>query len=175
MNAERTATALLWTQIPSPLGPLLVVAGADGLRRILLPEFGAAAKPDPDWQRDDAALSAARGQLEEYFAGARRIFDLPLAPQGTAFQQAVLRALAEIPYGTTRSYGDIARRLGQPEASRAVGAANARNPLAIVLPCHRVIGSDGSLTGYAGGLAAKRWLLRHEGVTIAAVQHSLFG
>lgn len=161
--------------MPSPLGPLLLVAGEDGLRRILLPERGAAVAPAPDWQRDDAALALAREQLEAYFAGQRQTFDLPLAPEGTPFQQAVLRALAEIPYGQTRSYGDIARRLGQPTASRAVGAANGRNPLAIVLPCHRVIGSDGSLTGYAGGLPAKRWLLRHEGVAIAAVQRPLFG
>lgn len=185
MSAERTAESLFWTQMPSPLGTLLLLASEDGLRRILLPGQSAAlaggavgglpATPDPDWQRDDAALAVARGQLEEYFAGARRTFDLPLSPQGTSFQLAVMQALAEIPYGRTQSYGDIARRLGQPTATRAVGAANGRNPLAIVLPCHRVIGSDGSLTGYAGGLAAKRWLLRHEGVAIAAAQPSLFG
>ena len=175
MNAGRMATPLLWTQMPSPLGTLLLVAGEDGLRQILLPERGDPVGPDPHWRRDDDALAAAREQLEAYFAGARRTFDLPLAPQGTPFQLAVLQALAEIPYGVTRSYGDIARRVGQPTASRAVGAANGRNPLAIVLPCHRVIGSDGSLTGYAGGLAAKRWLLRHEGVAIAAAQSSLFG
>lgn len=161
--------------MPSPLGPLLLVAGEHGLRRILLPECGAAATPAADWQRDDAALATARGQLEAYFAGQRRTFDLPLAPEGTAFQLAVLKALAEIPYGQTRSYGEIARRLGRPTASRAVGAANGRNPLAIVLPCHRVIGSDGSLTGYAGGLDAKRWLLRHEGAAITVDQRSLFG
>lgn len=175
MNAQGKAASLLWTQMPSPLGPLLLLAGEHGLRRILLPQRGAAATPGADWQRDDAALAPARGQLEAYFAGQRRTFDLPLAPEGTAFQLAVLGALAEIPYGQTRSYGEIARRLGRPAASRAVGAANARNPLAIVLPCHRVIGSDGSLTGYAGGLDAKRWLLRHEGVATTADQAPLFG
>ncbi len=166
--------------MPSPLGTLLLVAGSDGLRRILLPgQYDAVTpgpgSPEPGWRRDDAALAAVRGQIEEYFSGARRVFDLPLATQGTPFQLAVLRALTEIPYGTTQTYADIARRLGQPTASRAVGAANGRNPLAIVLPCHRVIGSDGSLTGYAGGLAAKRWLLRHEGVVIPEDQPSLFG
>lgn len=175
MIAQQKARALLWTRMPSPLGTLLLLASEDGLRRILLPERGAAVAPDPSWQRDDTALAPAREQLSEYFAGERKTFDLPLALEGTAFQLTVLRALADIPYGETRSYGEIARHLGQPTASRAVGAANGRNPLAIVLPCHRVIGSDGSLTGYAGGLAAKRWLLRHEGVAIAAVQRSLFG
>ncbi|MCC5888710.1 MAG: methylated-DNA--[protein]-cysteine S-methyltransferase [Gammaproteobacteria bacterium] len=159
----------------SPLGRLLLVAGSDGLRRILLPDPGGPVGPEACWHRDDEQLAAARGQLEEYFAGARQRFDLPLAPRGTPFQLAVLNALAEIPFGVTRTYGEIARRLGQPTASRAVGAANGRNPLAIVLPCHRVIGSDGSLTGYAGGLAAKRWLLRHEGVAIPEGQPSLFG
>ncbi len=170
-----TAEQLLWTQMPSPLGDLLLVAGDDGLRRILLPEENGPATPDPGWRRDDVALAMARVQLVEYFAGTRRVFDLPLAPRGTPFQLAVLAALAEIPFGTTCSYGQMARRLGQPTASRAVGAANGRNPLAIVLPCHRVVGSDGSLTGYAGGLDAKRWLLRHEGVALAYQQRSLFG
>lgn len=180
MKAERTAEPLVWTRMSSPLGTLLLLAGEDGLRRILLPQPGGSgepviADPEPDWHRDDAALAPAREQLVAYFAGERRTFDLPLAPRGTPFQLSVLRALAEIPYGVTCTYGDIARHLGQPTASRAVGAANGRNPLAIVLPCHRVIGGDGSLTGYAGGLAAKRWLLRHEGVVIAEDQVSLFG
>jgi len=175
MSVRRRTEACLWSQVPSPLGTLLLVAGTDGLSRVLLPEGGLRATPDPEWQRDDGALAEARAQLEEYFVGTRRTFELPLAPAGSAFQLAVLRALAEIPYGATRSYGDIARRIGRPGAGRAVGAANGRNPLAIILPCHRVIGSDGSLTGYAGGLAAKRWLLRHEGVAVASAQPSPFG
>ncbi|TVS16981.1 MAG: methylated-DNA--[protein]-cysteine S-methyltransferase [Gammaproteobacteria bacterium] len=171
-----TAEQLMWAQMPSPLGRLLLVAGDDGLRQILLPDRNNdPAIPAPGWRRDDDALAMARVQLEEYFAGTRRVFDLPLAPRGTRFQLAVLAVLAEIPFGTTCSYGEMARRLGQPTASRAVGAANGRNPLAIVLPCHRVVGSDGSLTGYAGGLGAKRWLLRHEGVALADQQRSLFG
>lgn len=174
MKAERTAESLRWSALSSPLGTLLLVAGSDGLRQILLPDPGGSVAPDARWHRDDEQLADARAQLAEYFAGTRQRFDLPLAPRGTPFQLAVLKALREIPFGATCSYGDIARRLGQPTASRAVGAANGRNPLAIVLPCHRVIGSDGSLTGYAGGLAAKRWLLRHEGVAIPEDPFTLF-
>ena len=101
----------------------------------------------------------ALGQLAEYFAGSRQDFDLPLRPQGTAFQQTVWQALLDIPYGTTESYGELARRIGQPTASRAVGLANGRNPISIVIPCHRVVGANGSLTGYGGGIERKRTLL----------------
>jgi methylated-DNA-[protein]-cysteine S-methyltransferase len=107
-------------------------------------------------------LARAATQLAEYFAGARRVFDVPLAPRGTDFQQGVWRELARIPYGETRSYGELARVLGRPSASRAVGAANGKNPISILVPCHRVIAGSGALTGYAGGLDAKRWLLAHE-------------
>jgi methylated-DNA-[protein]-cysteine S-methyltransferase len=107
-------------------------------------------------------LALAAAQLAEYFAGARRDFDVPLAPRGTGFQRLVWGELVKIPYGETRSYGDLARALGRPAASRAVGAANGRNPISILEPCHRVIAGSGALTGYAGGLAAKRWLLEHE-------------
>ncbi|HVI00310.1 MAG TPA: methylated-DNA--[protein]-cysteine S-methyltransferase, partial [Enhygromyxa sp.] len=109
-------------------------------------------------------LRKAAVQLEQWFAGERQAFDLPLAAAGTGFQRTVWSALQAIPFGQTRSYGQLAIDLGRPQASRAVGAANGRNPIPIVVPCHRVIGQDGSLTGYAGGLAAKRWLLAHEGV-----------
>jgi methylated-DNA-[protein]-cysteine S-methyltransferase len=114
--------------------------------------------------RDDhrPVFTALRRQLDEYLAGTRRTFELPLAPRGTTRQHAVWAALQEIPFGEVRSYGALARSIGAPGAARAVGTANARNPLSIVIPCHRVIGSDGSLTGYAGGLEAKRWLLEHE-------------
>lgn len=108
-------------------------------------------------------LRSARAQLEEYFAGARRAFDLPLAPAGTAFQQSVWRALQGIPYGETRSYKDIAHIVGRPRGMQAVGQANGHNPISIVIPCHRVVGSDGSLTGYAGGLPVKKGLLELEG------------
>jgi methylated-DNA-[protein]-cysteine S-methyltransferase len=112
--------------------------------------------------RSSAALAFARGQLEEYFAGTRTAFDLPLHPQGTEFQLTVWDELARIPYAETISYGELARRIGQPQAMRAVGAANGRNPLPIVVPCHRVIGSNGNLTGFGGGLPAKRFLLGWE-------------
>ena len=113
--------------------------------------------------RDTPLLLEARRQLEEYFAGLRAAFSLPLAPEGTDFQKAVWRELENIPYGETRTYGQIARALGNPNASRAVGMANHKNPVAIMIPCHRVIGADGSLTGYAGGLDIKETLLRLEG------------
>ena len=107
-------------------------------------------------------LKRPRAQLQAYFAGELRDFELPLAAEGTPFQQRVWRALCDIPYGETISYGELARRIGQPTASRAVGLANGQNPISIVVPCHRVIGANGSLTGYGGGLARKRWLLAHE-------------
>lgn len=107
-------------------------------------------------------LALAARQLDEYFAGERREFDLPLAPRGTGFQERVWRALLAIPFGVTRSYGELARTIGRPSASRAVGAANGKNPIAIIVPCHRVIGANGTLTGYGGGLPIKRWLLEHE-------------
>jgi methylated-DNA-[protein]-cysteine S-methyltransferase len=111
---------------------------------------------------DHPILSVAAKQLREYFAGERRVFELPLAAEGTEFQQRVWQALMALEFGQTCSYGELARAIGQPSSSRAVGAANGRNPLSIVVPCHRVIGSDGSLTGYGGGEANKRWLLEHE-------------
>jgi len=111
---------------------------------------------------DEAACESAVRQLTEYFAGVRRSFDLPLAPEGTAFQRSVWNELLQIRFGEHTSYGELARRLGRPDSARAVGAANGSNPIAIVIPCHRVIGRDGSLTGYGGGLPIKRWLLDHE-------------
>ncbi len=151
--------------MPSPVGTLTLVAGDDGLRAVL-------------WAGDDPrrvplgpvgegagepVLAEARRQLEAYFAGRLRRFDLPLAFRGTAFQKRVWAELLLIPYGETRSYGEIARRLGDANLMRAVGAANGRNPLSIVAPCHRVVGAAGQLTGFAGGLAAKRFLLDLEG------------
>lgn len=154
-----------YIHMESPLGRLLLVADEAGMRAI---EFEDAAHPLPrvgEWREQPTALlDGARCQLEDYFSGSRQGFDLPLAARGTEFQMRVWTCLREIPFGQTRSYADIARSLGQPAAVRAVGAANGRNPLAIVVPCHRVIGADGSLTGYAGGLDRKRALLSLEGV-----------
>ena len=146
----------------SPIGPLLLVADEGGLTYIGLPKRGAAQAAPDDAQHAPSKLRAARHQFEEYFSGTRYTFDLPLHPHGTSFQLEVWGALLAIPYGETTSYAAIAQRIGRPNAVRAVGAANGANPLSIIVPCHRVIGSDGDLTGYGGGLPAKRWLLAHE-------------
>jgi methylated-DNA-[protein]-cysteine S-methyltransferase len=140
------------TVINSPIGPLTLTERDGALAGLAFGARGACDPPTP-------LLRRATGQLNEYFAGERRSFDLPLAPSGTEFQLACWQALAEIPYGETRSYGEQARRIGRPDRARAVGAANGANPIAIILPCHRVIGADGSLTGFGGGLETKRRLL----------------
>ena len=118
--------------------------------------------------KGDAIVEEAARQLQEYFAGQRREFDLPLEPTGTPFQRRVSRELCAIGFGQTISYGQLAARIGKPTGSRAVGAANGRNPIGLIVPCHRVIGADGSLTGYGGGLQAKDWLIRHEADVLAA-------
>lgn len=146
--------------ISSPLGPVQLFAHGDELSVVHMVGDGA---PLDGEERACDVLLAAADQLREYFAGHRRVFELPLAPQGTGFQQRVWQALCKIPFGQTRSYGEIAAAIGRPSASRAVGAANGKNPIWIIVPCHRVIGASGQLTGYAGGLDAKRWLLAHEG------------
>ena len=150
-------------RIDSPVGPLMLAADENGLRHI---EFRDNRHPADrsDWHGgDNEILDATVTQLREYFDGERRDFDLPLAPQGTEFQRVVWQELARIPYGVTISYAQLAQRVGNASAMRAVGAANGRNPLPIVLPCHRVIGADGSLTGFGGGLPTKQFLLRLEG------------
>ena len=144
--------------IPSPIGQLLLVASSTGLRRI---DFVDGHKRIGE-QVSSVHLDAAERQLGEYFAGARADFDLVLEPQGTAFQLAAWAVLGTIPFGSTITYGEQARAMGKPSAVRAVGGANGRNPLAIVVPCHRVIGAGGKLTGYASGLDRKTWLLEHE-------------
>ena len=155
--------------LETPVGWLELAASEHGLQRITFLEE-APAEPQLTPETSDAGthLARAASQLTEYFAGTRQAFDLVLTPQGTDFQQAVWRALERIPAGETRTYQDLANALQNPKAVRAVGAANGQNPLAIVLPCHRVIGADGTLTGYAGGLERKAWLLRHEGYHASA-------
>ncbi|HTR51533.1 MAG TPA: methylated-DNA--[protein]-cysteine S-methyltransferase [Kofleriaceae bacterium] len=142
----------------APFGTLRLDARGDELVALWLPN----AEPPDVPVGSSRVLARAATQLDEYFAGTRRTFDLPLAPHGTGFQQRVWRALCAIPFGATSSYGELARAIGRPAASRAVGAANGRNPIAIIVPCHRVIGANGTLTGYGGGLATKAWLLDHE-------------
>lgn len=148
--------------LESPIGSLLLVADEGGLTYIGLPKHGHAQAAPEDSRHAPAKLRATRHQFEEYFSGVRHAFDLSLHPHGTPFQLEVWGALLAIPYGETTSYAAIAQRIGRSNAVRAVGAANGANPLSIVVPCHRVIGSDGDLTGYGGGLPAKRWLLAHE-------------
>ena len=141
--------------IDSPIGPLLLTSDGESLTRLLM-----SAEPDPGWSTEPCAvLDRAEQQLKEYFAGERTDVDLPLAPEGTAFQRSVWAALREIPYGRTWSYGQLATRVGNPNASRAVGLANGRNPISVIVPCHRVIGANGSLVGYGGGLDRKKVLL----------------
>jgi len=144
--------------LPSPVGALVLVAGAEGLTAVSFEARPARAAEAPG----HPLLRRAAAQLEEYFAGKRQEFDLPLAAAGTPFQRAVWKELGTIGFGATCSYAELARSLGKPSATRAVGAANGQNPIAIVVPCHRVVGADGALTGYSGGLLAKRWLLDHE-------------
>jgi methylated-DNA-[protein]-cysteine S-methyltransferase len=148
----------------SPVGRLLLTSDGTALTGLYM-EPSRKARSTDGWAQDAAVepLAATLRQLREYFAGTRREFDLPLRLQGSPFQQRVWRELRKIPYGATWSYGQLAMRIGNPSASRAVGLANGRNPISILVPCHRVIGADGSLTGYGGGLERKSWLLAHEG------------
>jgi methylated-DNA-[protein]-cysteine S-methyltransferase len=157
------------TTVDSPVGPLVLAAREERLCGLRLPAVAddgtTSAAPLDEWRAastPSGVLAEAADQLAAYFAGDLRHFDLPLQLDGTDFQRRVWAALQEIPYGTTTGYGELAQRLGSPGASRAVGLANGRNPVAIVVPCHRVIGADGTLTGFGGGLPCKRWLLDHE-------------
>jgi methylated-DNA-[protein]-cysteine S-methyltransferase len=149
-------------EIATPIGPLLLAADEHGLRHVLFAQDRYGPRERGDWVRDRALLRECSAQLLAWFGGELRVFALRLAAHGTPFQQRVWQALGTIPFGSTCSYRDIACALGAPTATRAVGAANGRNPLPIIVPCHRVIGADGSLTGFGGGLPRKRWLLAHE-------------
>ena len=146
----------------SPLGPILIAGDDRGLRKISFQSEKEAQQPAAGWVEDPGAFRNARHQLAAYFEGWLREFDLELAPQGTPFQQCVYGELRRVTYGEVISYGELARRIGKPKAARAVGAANGANPLPIVIPCHRVIGSNGELTGYGGGIQIKRALLSLE-------------
>ncbi len=150
------------TVVDSPIGELTLVADGDVLTGLYFTGRSHQPKPEALGERTDDGFVEVRRQLDEYFAGDRTGFDLPLAAQGTAFEHQVWDLLKEIPYGETRSYGDLARQLGDPALAQAVGWANGRNPVSVIVPCHRVIGADGRLTGYAGGLDRKRYLLELE-------------
>lgn len=149
---------MIYTYAESPIGALLVAGDGNAI----IETHFAGAEPTPEWVRDDEGLRDAVDQLRDYFAGERTAFELPLAPRGTEFQQSVWRALLAIPYGETTTYSAIACKIGKPSAVRAVGAANGANPIPIVIPCHRVIGASGSLTGFGGGIDVKRRLLALE-------------
>jgi len=159
---------MYYCYLDTPIGKLMLAGDDDGLSLLSFPEGSMRREPDPDWIYSEKPFAEACIQLEDYFAGTRKTFDLPLKPTGTEFQLDVLAELQKIPYGTTTSYGDIAARIGRPKAMRAVGAANGRNPIPIIIPCHRVVGSSGDLTGFGGGLPTKEALLRLE------MEHSQF-
>jgi methylated-DNA-[protein]-cysteine S-methyltransferase len=158
MNSNRT-----FSVFESPVGPLLLSGDDEALTGL---RFADGAPPPKTWLRDDARFREEHRQLEEYFAGRRTVFELALRLEGSPFERRVWEALTSIPCGTTTTYGELAARLGAPHAARAVGAANGRNPVALVVPCHRVIGARGRLTGYGGGLHRKRALLAHEGALL---------
>jgi methylated-DNA-[protein]-cysteine S-methyltransferase len=162
----------VYDTMPSPVGELLLVAEDEGLTRIAF-DVRQGHRPDAAWLRAaehagpaSDVLAAARAQLDAYFAGTLRAFSLPLVPRGTPFQERVWSALAAVRFGETITYSELARRVDAPGAVRAVGRANGANPLPLVLPCHRVIGADGALTGFGGGIERKRWLLAHEGAVL---------
>lgn len=153
---------MFYTYVESPIGRLLLTSEKTALCGLYFSTGNKAREADPDWQRCDEPFKAASRQLLEYFAGKRQQFELELAPPGTDFQLSVLSALQKIPYGETRSYSEVAEAIGNPKAVRAVGGANGNNPIALIIPCHRVIGKNGSLTGFGGGIDAKRKLLSLE-------------
>jgi methylated-DNA-[protein]-cysteine S-methyltransferase len=159
---------MYYCYLEAPIGELLLAGDDDALCLVSFPEGSMRRDPEDDWIYNEKPFAVARQQLNEYFAGERKDFDLPLRLNGTEFQLSVLHALQKIPYGETTSYSDIAERIGRPKAMRAVGAANGRNPIPIIVPCHRVIGSHGDLTGFGGGLNTKEALLRLE------AEHSQF-
>jgi methylated-DNA-[protein]-cysteine S-methyltransferase len=154
-----------WSVFASPIGDLLLVGDGAALTGMDFDRI-----PDPAWQRDDGAFHEAKDQLRAYFGGELTEFSLALAPRGTPFQQRVWSALRAIPYGTTTSYGRLAAGLGHARATRAVGSANGRNPISIIIPCHRLVGADGSLTGYGGGMERKQWLLALEARALPLVR-----
>ena len=163
MTLKDAAPTTYWQEIDTAIGPLLLVGGSGGLSCVGFQAGPRAMRPQPHWVRSSETFVEAAAQLAAYFSGSLRVFHLALAPQGTPFQLTVWEALRLIPYGETLSYGELARRLGHPQGARAVGLANGANPLPVIVPCHRVIGADGSLTGFGGGLPIKRALLALEG------------
>jgi methylated-DNA-[protein]-cysteine S-methyltransferase len=164
---EKMDSRIFFTTIDSPVGALFLTSNGEAIIELFMEKHKGGPKPIRDWRRDDGLFREAADQLRAYFAGELTEFDLPLATDGAPFQQRVWAELRKIPYGSTISYGDLARRIGNPKASRAVGAANGSNPISIIIPCHRLIGSNGKLTGYGGGIERKKFLLEFEAETLA--------
>ena len=162
IHRERERAAPYTCRMDSPLGSILFLGSRSGLVSLHLEKTRYGPFPSPDREEDPSVFTEAREQLTAYFAGTLKVFGLRLAAEGTPFQNKVWRALMDIPFGETESYGALAKRIGRDGAARAVGLANGHNPIAIIVPCHRVIGADGSLTGYGGGIERKKWLLEHE-------------
>jgi methylated-DNA-[protein]-cysteine S-methyltransferase len=167
-------TTNCYSYIESPLGRMFVQGDGEFVMGLFMPQHKGWSGPDESWRQSDATFAVVREQLGEYFAGERREFDVPIKLAGTPFQQRVWQELVRIPFGTTITYGELAERVGKPEASRAVGNANGRNPISILVPCHRVIGSNGKLTGYAGGVDKKKWLLGWERRVMGTKPGTLF-
>jgi len=167
-------TTTFYSSIDCLLGRMFVQGDGQFVTGLFMPQHKGWRGPDASWQQSDAPFAAVREQIAEYFAGERQQFDLPLKLAGTPFQQRVWQELVRIPFGTTITYAQLAQRVGKPTASRAVGHANGRNPISIIVPCHRVIGADGKLTGYAGGVDKKQWLLAWERRATAAEPGYLF-
>jgi O-6-methylguanine DNA methyltransferase len=165
MTTVAPSPTIYTTTMPSPIGCLTLACRDEALCGLRMEDQRHASGVEPSWVRDDDRFWDIAEQLRAYFAGDRSSFDLPVRLEGTPFQVAVWSALRDIPFGETISYAELARRVGRPGASRAVGGANGRNPVAIVVPCHRVVAADGNLGGYGGGLDRKRWLLDHEGAS----------
>lgn len=163
-----------YSNTESPCGPLLLFGNGDALTGLYMPKQKYAPEVPAHCQRDDRVFYAVRKQLAAYFAGELKEFDVPLAPAGTVFQKKVWKALLDIRFGAVESYGALAKRIHHDKASRAVGLANGRNPIGIIVPCHRVLGANGSLTGYGGGIERKQWLLKHEQTFAAQQVDSLF-
>ena len=161
------SSRIFYTTLDSPVGKLFLTSNGEAIIELFMEKHKGGPKPIGDWRRDDALFREAADQLRGYFAGELTEFDLRLATGGAPFQQRVWAELQKIPYGSTISYGELARRIDSPKASRAVGAANGSNPISIIIPCHRVIGSNGKLTGYGGGIERKKFLLEFEAETLA--------
>jgi methylated-DNA-[protein]-cysteine S-methyltransferase len=170
MTTTTMTTTGRYCRTPSPIGQLLLVGDQGKLVGLFVADHDRSPAVEAGWIEDEDAFAEARRQLDEYFAGTRTDFDLDIDLAGTPFQVAVWQALLDVRYGETASYGEIAREIGRPAACRAVGAANGRNPISIVVPCHRVIGGDGTLTGYGWGTERKAWLLDHERAVMAAAR-----